>query len=427
MEEVIKIFREIQETSGKNDKQAIITRNKDNELFKKCLVFLLDSSVVTGISKAKINKKLDITNHITIDKASFETIMEYIESNNTGRDSDISIVQSFIENQPEEYYDFYRDMVTKSLRLGVDEKTVNKAIPNLIRTWEVQLGSPIDKCKIKNCEWFSLTQKLNGNRCSFYKGKLISRQGKEFKGFQHITDDIEQCGLHNVFVDGEFIRKNIDGLSDGQNFRLGTGIINSDDKDKSGIELVVFDLFPVEEFDNSQMSKLTYKNRIHMLEDLESKINANNLNNLRVVKRLYTGTDQSQIEKYLQLAVDNDWEGCMLNKDDYYRCKRVTSLCKIKRFYTMDLRVIAVEEGDGRLKGTLGALVVEFKGNTVNVGSGYSDGQRTEIWSIRDNMIGKIVEVKYKEVTKDKGTGLESLQFPIFIGIRNDKTEPSYN
>ena len=427
MEEVIKIFREIQETSGKNDKQAIITRNKDNELFKKCLVFLLDSSVVTGISKAKINKKLDITNHITIDKASFETIMEYIESNNTGRDSDISIVQSFIENQPEEYYDFYRDMVTKSLRLGVDEKTVNKAIPNLIRTWEVQLGSPIDKCKIKNCEWFSLTQKLNGNRCSFYKGKLISRQGKEFKGFQHITDDIEQCGLHNLFVDGELIRKNIDGLSDGQNFRLGTGIINSDDKDKSGIELVVFDLFPVEEFDNSQMSKLTYKNRIHMLEDLESKINANNLNNLRVVKRLYTGTDQSQIEKYLQLAVDNDWEGCMLNKDDYYRCKRVTSLCKIKRFYTMDLRVIAVEEGDGRLKGTLGALVVEFKGNTVNVGSGYSDGQRTEIWSIRDNMIGKIVEVKYKEVTKDKGTGLESLQFPIFIGIRNDKTEPSYN
>ena len=28
---------------------------------------------------------------------------------------------------------------------------------------------------------------------------------------------------------------------------------------------------------------------------------------------------------------------------------------------------------------------------------------------------------------KDKKTGLESLQFPVFVRFRNDKTEPSYN
>ena len=39
MEKVIKIFREIQSTSGKNDKQAIIARNQDDMLFKDCLVF----------------------------------------------------------------------------------------------------------------------------------------------------------------------------------------------------------------------------------------------------------------------------------------------------------------------------------------------------------------------------------------------------
>lgn len=427
MEEVIKIFREIQETSGKNDKQAIIARNKDNELFKKCLVFLLDSSVVTGISKAKINKKLNITSHITIDKASFETIMEYIESNNTGRDSDISIVQSFIDNQPEEYRDFYRDMVTKSLRLGVDEKTVNKAIPNLIKTWDVQLGSGYDKLKFKNNEWFSLSQKLNGNRCSFYNGKLISRQGKEFKGFQHIIDDILACGLQNKFIDGELIRKNDNGLSDGENFRLGTGIINSDDKDKSEIKLVIFDMFSAEQLKNKESDckyKIRYENNLKPLSEL---IRNRNLHNIEVVKVVYQGNDQSKIKEWLQYAVDNDWEGLMINKDATYKCKRTTDLIKVKRFYTMDLKVIKVVEGDGRLKGTLGALVVEFKGNTVNVGSGYSDGQRAEIWSIREYMIGKIVEVKYKEVTKDKGTGLESLQFPIFVCIRNDKTEPSYN
>ena len=59
LEEVIKIFKQIQETSSINDKKAIITANKDNELFKKCLVFLLDGNVITGISDKKIHKKVE--------------------------------------------------------------------------------------------------------------------------------------------------------------------------------------------------------------------------------------------------------------------------------------------------------------------------------------------------------------------------------
>ena len=37
MKNVIRIFSEIRETSGKNDKQSIIERNKQNDLFKKML------------------------------------------------------------------------------------------------------------------------------------------------------------------------------------------------------------------------------------------------------------------------------------------------------------------------------------------------------------------------------------------------------
>jgi DNA ligase-1 len=172
MEEVIRIFNQIQATRGKNDKQSIIAANKDNELFKKCITFLLDTNITTGISKAKISKRVLMTNYITIDKMSFEQLMEYIEVNNTGKDSDLSIVQSFIENQPVEHREFYEQMITKSMKLGCEVSTVNKAIPNLIRTWEVMLGSPIDKCKVKDGEWFSLSKKLNGNRCSFSRNHL---------------------------------------------------------------------------------------------------------------------------------------------------------------------------------------------------------------------------------------------------------------
>ena len=58
MKEVIKIFKQNQETSSTNDKKTIIAANKDNELFKKCLVFLLDGNINTGLSAKKIKKKV---------------------------------------------------------------------------------------------------------------------------------------------------------------------------------------------------------------------------------------------------------------------------------------------------------------------------------------------------------------------------------
>ena len=89
--------------------------------------------------------------------------------------------------------------------------------------------------------------------------------------------------------------------------------------------------------------------------------------------------------------------------------------------------VVDVEEGDGRNKGTLGALVVKYKDNTVNVGSGFTDEERKNFWENREDIIGRVIEVKYKEITTDKKTGLESLQFPVFCGLREIGKEPSYN
>ena len=91
------------------------------------------------------------------------------------------------------------------------------------------------------------------------------------------------------------------------------------------------------------------------------------------------------------------------------------------------MEVVDAEEGYGRNKGTLGALVVKYKDNTVNVGSGFTDEERKNFWENREDIIGRVIEVKYKEITTDKKTGLESLQFPVFCGLREIGKEPSYN
>ena len=426
MLEVIRLFKEIQNTSSLNDKKAIITANKDNELFKKCLVFLLDGNVVTGISAKKLAKEVEMTKHIDI-TCDFESIMDYLEANNSGRDSDISIVQGFIMAQPEEHREFYSQMVTKKFRLGIDVKGVNKAIPNLIPTWEVQQAYPLaDKNEPKDGEWFALSQKLNGNNNGVLDGKCISRQGKEFTGMSHIIEDISKLSFKDMFFNGELIRKNTDNLPDDENFQIGTGVINSDETDKTCIKFVIYEMLPKEEFLNGE-SKLTYKQRRKTyLDPLAEEIEKFGLENIEVVPILYEGTDKSKIQGWLDKADDMGWEGCMLNKDTKWKNKRNNGILKVKSFKHADILCTDVVEGDGKYKGTLGLIKCDYKGFELGVGSGFTDSQRDYYWNHRDEIVGKIVQIKYKGETKNKQGGL-SVQFPIFEIVRNDKEEPSYN
>lgn len=374
--------------------------------------------------KEKVVPSSELAPYYLCAHSTFEDVMGYLQQNNTGKDEDIYEIQAFLSGH-ENDREFYEQMITKKFRLGADEKLVNKCIPGLIDTWDVQLGSSYEKLKLKDGEWFSLSQKMNGNRASFYQGKLISRQGKEFTGMQHIISDLEQLGM-GWFYDGELIRKNVDNLSDGENFRIGTGIINSDAATKEEIKFVIFDYFPESDIIQKQSTN-KYKIRRKMLNALRDVIAEKGLQNIEIVTMVYEGTDQAQIMKWLDYAVLHGWEGLMLNKDAVYKCKRTTDLIKIKRFYSMDLPIVEILEGDGRLKGTLGALVVQYKENIVNVGSGFDDETRRKFWTNRESLIGRIVEVKYKEISKDKKTGLESLQFPIFIRLREDDKTISYD
>ena len=48
------------------------------------------------------------------------------------------------------------------------------------------------------------------------------------------------------------------------------------------------------------------------------------------------------------------------------------------------------------------------------------------MWDNRDFYVGKILEVKYKEETKNKKDNSISLQFPTFSRMRLDKEDVSY-
>ena len=427
VENVIKIFKHLQDTRSLNDKKLIIYKNKNDELFKKCLVFLLDSNITTGISTKKWDKiKVNSTQKSTIDD--FDNLLDYIVKNNSGRDSDIIISKSWCKNQPEEVQEFAKQIITKKFRLGCDKKVVNSVIPRLIPSWDVQQAFPMSDANMpKKNEWFALSQKLNGNNAGYYKGKLISRQGKAFSGLDHIIEDIKKIpDYDSYFFNGELIRKNIDNLSDNDNFQLGTGIINSDGSDKSCIQFEIYEMIPVEEFEKGE-SKYKYKDRKQKyLIPLADAISEKELDSLKVVPFVYEGTDISVIEPLLNEANEKGWEGLMLNKNTVWKNKRNNGILKVKSFKHADILCTDIVEGHGKYKGTLGLIKCDYKGYELGVGSGFTDSQRNFFWNNPNEIVGKIVQIKYKGETQNKNGGI-SVQFPIFEIVRTDKTEPSYN
>lgn len=421
----------MQNTTSRVQKMSLLLKLRD-DCISFFLKFLLDGNITTGISTAKINRKLSKKLDSDINMTLFE-VCRYI-SENPSNDKTLWVAQSYVEKVRQEFNDeslaeFAKLVFTKKLRLGVDAKTVNKAYGfMLVPNFEVQLAKSIENVKIPHDKWFSISQKINGNRCICYRGKMYSRQGKLWTGLDHIMSDLKKLEVELPVwcLDGELVYKNEEGLPDNDAFTKGTGILNSPDADKSCIKYVIFDWISNRDFDNG-ISQDSYKVRKDSLVKLSHDIERLGIKNVEVVKFFYEGADETKIDYWLDCAIKAGMEGVMVNYDVPYLCKRHSGILKAKRFYTMDLPILGFEVGEGRLSNTLGKVYVEYEGNVVGVGSGFSDELRSEIWNNKKKYLGSIIEVKYKNISKDKNTGMSSLQFPVFVRFREDKNEPSYD
>ena len=419
-------IRELIDAKGAKAKSAVLTKYAGDGLFRDFLRYALNETFSYNLSEERLRlRDGEVFESREIDPYLLFRYCDGLSSRRGVDDETVRDVKALLYSdrmEPEDRILWIR-LLAGTLRLGVTAKTVNKVIPDLIPVWEVQQAFPIDRYPIPDGTEFWLTQKLNGVRATLYDGELIARSGRPYTGLNHILGAIvEYADSWNVVFDGELTLKDRGELSDNEAFRIATGILNSDSEDKSVICYTIFDMIPMSDF-TSDTPVFTYAMRRMYLDRFSDILKTDCT---RVLPVLYHGTDQSRIWPLLDPMVAEDKEGLMLNTDVPYYRTRHRGILKVKQFYTMDLPVIGAEEGSGRLSSTLGALILDYKGNEVRVGSGFSDEQRRAYWQNRENLPMYMCEVKYKEISCDKNTGLESLQFPVFVRLREDKTDISY-
>jgi len=416
----------LQIARGQNAKQDVLRSLCKDHWFRTFLYYALNPFLKYNLSEAALRKAPAVYAE-RLPLLYFNDIFECCEFLSQRRGVDEAVVMQvkvflYFHCTPSER-EIYIKLLAKTLRLGVTAKTVNKIIPGLIPEWSVQQAYPIDKYPIQDGTEFWLTQKLNGVRATLYQGQIFSRSGQPYRGLGHILSAIGDWARNTGLVlDGELTLKNKGKLSDNEAFRIAVGILNSDATEKQQIGYTIFDVVTVNDFESSK-PRITYSNRRAALDAASTVLNTDCT---RVLPVLYHGSDQQMIWKLLDKMVAEDKEGLVLNTDVPYYRNRHAGVLKVKRFYTMDLPILRCEEGNGRLAGKLGAFVLDFRGNEVKVGTGFSDEQRSMYWLDREQIEGMLCEVKYKEISSDKSTGLSSLQFPVFIRLRDDKCDVSY-
>ena len=105
------------------------------------------------------------------------------------------------------------------------------------------------------------------------------------------------------------------------------------------------------------------------------------------------------------------------DEDNFYLQK----VARMKKEVTMEYVVMDYKEGNGRLQGTLGAVIGGMYVNSIlvpicTVGGGYDDSMRDYIWINREKFLGKVFEARGKTLFPSG-----ALRHPAFTRFREDK------
>ena len=405
--------------------------------------FLLNTDKVTGIKKSKLKKQIKNTSKLLdVKYSSLKDLIEYLLSNNTGTDQDVYIVQNFInriKNSPQiNERQIISDIITKDFKCGVTDLTAYGHIPGLERNWRERKGhSLIDnktgELKTKKIlgKNVTITLKLDGFRYKIVKqGDNINIYTSSGKLDNNLVEIIEEAKkLPDGVYEGELIAHGEFENSTAR-FNATTKILGKDGE-KRGVDFIAFDYIEdIDAFFNYEEYKIERWKRFSNLYDILNSLDLTYIqlapvyhNNVKVTKELI-----DNIYKTYEKIIAQGEEGLVIDIADasYVRAKG-TSMFKMKPEISGDFKVIDVIEGKGKDAGRLGAFVIEYKDNTVHVGSGLTDSIREEVWANPDKYIGKLIEVVYLCETKDEKTGLTSIRLPRFKRFRFDKNDVSYD
>ena len=428
------VIHALETHNSRLDKEAIIlvqAEQGNDEFFKGCRL-ALDPMITFGLKQIPEKKDEDGPG-LSWDSFTL-AITGFVTRNvtgNTARDMVSKMMKSATKSQ---WNGWYRRILIKDLRCGVSEKTVNKVVE---KKWP-EYAVPVFTCQLAH-DSANHENKVTGKKLIEVKldgvrvitvvrtdGRVdqFSRNGKELVNFENIKSQISAVvkkdpPKYDLVLDGEVMSSSFQDLM--------KQVHRKSDVAADDAVLHLFDLCPLDKFQDGLWEKDQATRSAYVKAWVEK--HQADLPNVTCLNNEEVDLDTKQgLQRYIEInrqAIAGGYEGIMIKDPNApYECKRSTAWLKLKPFIEVSLTVTAVEEGTGRNVGKLGALVCEGKDDgksiRVNVGSGFTDSNRDDYWTSREEVVGKVVEVRADAVTQNQD-GSYSLRFPRFIRFRGFK------
>lgn len=412
MEKVLKIIETLSNTKSTNEKIKILKNESDNDYYGLLSVilhltynpYMVFNIADASLKKLKKNKKVGSGTKTNItDFIKFLNKQTYKDGCS---DKDLDYLVGILSELNKDVANCCLLILKKNLKIGMGAKTINKAFPDLIPVFDVQLCTLISD--IPKGKYF-VSPKLDGLRCIAIPQEtgysLFSRNGKSLV-FPEIVDILNTyCGKTNLVFDGEIM---------GTDWNDSMKVSRKYNRDTSCLKYNIMDSIYIDEWLEENNSKEPIFSRYNRVLGIFSSFNSERI---KIIPHIVLDTEEDILNFY-SYCLDCGFEGVVLKEFLSIYDKKKTWFKK-KPTDTFDLSIVECVEGTGKNAGILGAFVVDFNGVSVNVGSGLSDEQRKEFWAIKEELKGMIIEVEADAVTKDG-----SLRFPRYKSLRKDKDEP---
>lgn len=435
MREIARVVKLIGSTSSSNDKLFLLKRYETVPGLKDVLRFIYNPYCKTGISAAKLNKALLLVTYKR--DVELQEALQYFSTHQTGTDADLAFARDFVfscnNKHGAEAMRLACAIVTQDLKIGVTATSLNKVYgDDFIPKTGCMLGTLYENVGHEKTKWPCIvTEKLDGVRRMLVKEnglcRFYSRSGHEDTGLVEIIEEAKY--LPNNFVyDGELLAKGT--FKDSIAQRQATNSLANLKGNKTGLTFNIFDMVPVKDFYAGICAIPAMERKIRLAATF-------NDDGLQIL-------DEDWVHRQIAFGIDHEFkhiaavpilglvsslaeatpiveaiwarggEGIMLNSaSGPYEVKRSKNLLKVKHTEEHILEVVDLLEGTNKYGDALGAIVVNYKGSLVGVGSGFTDDQRRYIWDNPSKFIGRKVEIETFGESKN-AQGFVSLNCPIF-------------
>ncbi len=427
---VIDILDELEETPGKLAKMEILHANEDNNLLRQVFIAAQDPYTVYHVNKFKAPRPVKNGSDDDTSIVAFCGLLDKLSAQELTGNAAKDAVTEFFSELDERQQKWCERIILRNLRVGCQERSVNKVWPGSMKSFAVALAETLKTLhsketgiKIEESVKYPVRvePKLDGLRCIAMKQNgivtMCTRNGTVLETLPTIKRALEDAPYDNVVLDGEM-------LADSNDWNTSVSVVMAHKTMKNDEHMVyhVFDAVLVSDWIEQECNE-PYEHRLARIDEV--LINVKTMHVTHVPGE--TVRSEADLLKFYSNSMNAGHEGIMIKDlQAPYHFKRSDALLKMKPIMTHELIVVGHYEGRRGTKreGLFGGFrAIASNGVVTRIGGGFSDALKAEIQlQGPDNFVGRICECECQPdpTTQDGLTIDGKLRFPVWCRWRSE-------